>query len=350
MSRKVGLVWDSTFLEHDAGYGHPERPERLIAIREVMSERGLWDRLEHVPTREAGLEELLRNHDPHYIEKVLDSRGQLNTFFDGDTQASPKTAEAALLASGGAVDLARAVVQGDLDMGFSLGRPPGHHAEHGYAMGFCYFNHIAVVARAMREEEGLERILIVDWDVHHGNGTQHSFEDDPSIAFFSVHQGHFYPGTGLVHETGKGDGRGFTLNLPLPPAMDDDDYRYCFQNIVLPFARQFQPQLILLSAGYDSHHLDPLGSMNVTDTGFGGMAKDLCDVAEEVCDGKLVAFLEGGYDLEGLSTSVGSTLEVMLGDDVAVTGEADSAGKRVRKSCRELAALVEGQWTFELAE
>ncbi len=348
MGRNVGLVWDSTFLEHDAGYGHPERPERLIAIREVMTERGLWERLTKVPTREATFEEILRNHEPGYVQQVLDSRGELNTFFDGDTQASPKTAEAALLASGGAIDLTRAVFHGDLDMGFSLGRPPGHHAERTHAMGFCYFNHIAVAARAIAEEEGLERILLVDWDVHHGNGTQHVFENDPRFAFFSVHQGNFYPGTGAIHEIGRGDGTGYTLNLPLKPAMDDDDYRYCFQKVVVPFARQYKPQMILLSAGYDSHHQDPLGGMNVTAEGFGGMTADLCDLADELCGGKLVAFLEGGYDLEGLSSSVGTTLQIMLGDDVDVSGVANNAGTRVRQDCRRLAEHLAGHWSFEL--
>lgn len=346
MNHSVAVVWDHTFLEHNAGEGHPERPERLIAIREVLHETDIWSQLAQVPARKAETAELERNHDSLHISQVLASRGKPLTIFDGDTRASARTADAALLAAGGAIDLTRSVVRGQFDRGFSFGRPPGHHAEHEVAMGFCYFNNIAVAAHAMLAEEGLQRILILDWDVHHGNGTQHSFETDPRVLFFSIHQGNFYPGTGRKQEIGKGDGRGYTINVPLSAGMNDDDYRYCFQSMLAPITRQFQPELILLSAGYDAHQRDPLGGMNLTTAGFAGLAQDVCALADEVCGGKLAALLEGGYDLEGLSTSVAATIQVMLGQSVTSRGDASKAGSHARQVCTELQSLLQEYWSF----
>ncbi len=348
MSRKVGVVWDSTFLEHDAGRGHPERSERLVAIREVLQSRGLWSRLEPLPSRQAERFELERNHDPRHITEVLESAGKSKTLFDGDTQASAKTAEAALLAAGGAIDLARVVVRGEVERGFSLGRPPGHHAEKDHAMGFCYFNNVAIAAHAMIQEEGVERILIVDWDVHHGNGTQHTLEHESNIAFLSLHQQHFYPGTGRVSEIGLGEGRGYTVNIPLPAGMGDDDYRYCFQAVVRPLVEQYQPELLLLSAGYDAHQRDPLGGMSVSTEGFAAMAHDLCELADEYCDGKIVALLEGGYDLEGLSTSVAATIETFLGDELSISGDASKASSHARRACAEVQGELSEFWTFDI--
>lgn len=348
MSNTVGIVWDATFLEHDAGSGHPERPERLVAIREVLQSRQLWTRLHQLPSRKAERFELERGHAAEHVTEVLNSAGKERTFFDGDTQSSPRTCDAALLAAGGAIDLARSVVRGDIDRGFSFGRPPGHHAEYDRAMGFCYFNNVVLAALAMLEEEGLERILIVDWDVHHGNGTQHILEEDPRVAFLSTHQGNFYPGTGNVSEIGRGSGRGYTINVPLPAGMGDHDYRYCFQAVVAPLVRQFKPELILLSAGYDAHSHDPLGGMSVSAEGFAAMATDLCQLADQHCGGKIVGLLEGGYGLGGLSTSVAATLQVFLGDSVELSGEADKACTQARRRCADVQGVLKDFWTFDL--
>lgn len=347
MEHSLAVVWDSTFLEHNAGEGHPERPERLVAIREVLHDTGIWGQLKQIPARPAEIFELERNHDHTHVMEVLASRGKPRTMFDPDTHASARTAEAALLAAGGAIDLTRAVVRGQHARGFSLGRPPGHHAEYDTAMGFCYFNNIAIAARAMLEEEGLQRILILDWDVHHGNGTQHVFEKDPRVLFFSIHQGNFYPGTGRKEEIGKAEGRGYTVNVPLPGGMTDDDYRYCFQSVLAPITRQFQPELILLSAGYDAHQKDPLGGMILSTEGFAALAQDVCALADEVCQGKLVALLEGGYDLEGLSSSVAATMQVMMGQSVRSRGEVDKATPRSRQVCADVQALHQEFWSFD---
>lgn len=329
MSRKVGIVWDDSFLEHNAGAGHPERPERLTAIQSVLQKRALFERCQHQEIRKATQAELELNHTPEHVRRVLDADGLERTVFDGDTQASPGTTTAALHAAAGAIDLARAVASKRLDLGFSFARPPGHHAEQESAMGFCYFNNVALAARALLED-GYTRIFILDWDVHHGNGTQHTFESDPRVLFCSLHQYPFYPGTGGLSEVGKGEGEGYTVNIPLPPMLGDDEYVFCFEHIVRPIAEQFNPEIILLSAGYDAHQRDPLGSMQVTASGFATLTRIVLELADAVCEGRCAAFLEGGYDLIGLSTSAAATLEVMLGDQPTESGRSEDADEVVR--------------------
>lgn len=345
MGHSVGIIWDSCFLNHDAGSGHPERPERLIAIREVLQEQQLWTELTPLETRKATREELERNHTPEHVTAVLEADGKERVVFDGDTQSSPGTTKAALIAAGGAVDLARAVWQGDVDRGFSFGRPPGHHAEASHPMGFCYFNNVAVAARTLLAD-GLSRVMIVDWDVHHGNGTQHVFEEDDQVLFLSTHQYPFYPGTGSLRETGRGKGQGFTVNVPMPAMQNDDDHIFVFRKIVRPIAEQFKPQIILLSAGYDSHKDDLLGSMKVTTSGFARLAKEMVDLADELCEGKLVAFLEGGYDLGGLSSSVAATIQVFLGNDIEMTGDETKASEVSRKLLESVRETFEGTWSL----
>jgi len=346
MSGSVGVIWDACFLDHNAGDYHPERPERLIAIRQAMQPLGLWSRLTPLEVREAERHELERGHTPEHVEKVFAADGKPQTFFDGDTIASPGTTKAALRAAGGAIDLAKAVYHRDVDKGFSLARPPGHHAERERAMGFCYFNNIALAAYALLEEVGLERVMIVDWDVHHGNGTQHTFESDDRVMFVSLHQSPFYPGTGLLEETGKGKGEGYTVNFPLGPGLGDADYLYCFEEVLRPLTHAFAPQMILLSAGYDAHRRDPLGSMKLTGAGFAAMAKELCSLAESCCEGRLAAFLEGGYDLEGLSEGVLATFQVFLQDEVEMTESAKAAGPFARHVCQDLKNLFGEKWSL----
>ena len=342
----VGYVWDHSFLLHDTGPGHPERIERLEAIREALEAEQLFDQMQRVRAREVTSEEVLRAHSQRLLDSVLAADGVPLTVFDADTQACAETTAAALRAAGGAVDLARAVVRGDLKRGFSFGRPPGHHAERDRVMGFCYFNNVAIAALAMLEEEGLERIMIVDWDVHHGNGTQDIFEDDPRVLFFSSHEAANYPGTGRVHEIGRDGAEGSTVNAPMASLEGPDSYRYLFQEIVLPLARQFKPELILLSAVYDAHRRDPLANIRLTTPGFAALAEDLVAVAEEVCGGRLVAVLEGGYDLTGLSESVAATVKALLGQEQESEGNVNQASPMVHQLVNDIKQELKPYWTL----
>jgi acetoin utilization deacetylase AcuC-like enzyme len=230
---------------------------------------------------------------------------------DPDTCISPDSYRVALLAVGGALLAVDQVVEGRPDNAFVALRPPGHHAERERAMGFCLFNNVAIAARYAQRRYGLKRVLIVDWDVHHGNGTQHTFEDDPSVLFFSTHQFPFYPGTGRTSERGTGAGLGYTLNVPLAAGCGDNEYRQVFEKILYPAAQAFEPQLVLVSAGFDAHRNDPLASMNVTEDGYAHMTSIVRDIAERYCEGRLVSLLEGGYNLEALAHSVERHLHVL---------------------------------------
>ncbi len=340
MAYRVGVVWDAAFLQHDAGEGHPERADRLIAIREALIEEGMWERFVQIPAREATREELLRCHTAEHVDHVMAAAGRSHVSFDPDTHASLGTIPAALRAVGGSVDLARAVWRREVERGMALVRPPGHHAERDKAMGFCFFGNIALAARALMAEEGAKRVMIVDWDVHHGNGTQHILEDDPRVLFVSLHQYPFYPGTGALEEVGVGQAKGHIVNLPLPMGMNDHDYRLLFQSLILPLAESFEPEMILISAGYDAHRRDPLAMMRLSAGGFAAMADDLCTLAERLCGGRIAAFLEGGYDLEGLSSSVVSTLRVFLGDTVELSGDPQLAGAGSRSILEASKALL----------
>ena len=298
----TGLVADSLFLKHVAPVGHPERPERIQALLEwalplKSDPRVLW-----IEPRPATREEIEAVHHPQHFEAMAETAGQ-EVSLDPDTYASPLSFETALLAAGGCIDLVDAVLDGRAANGIALVRPPGHHAETNRAMGFCLFNNIAVAAAHARRR-GLSRVLIVDWDVHHGNGTQEIFEEDPSVFFISLHQYPFYPGTGAASETGRGRGEGFTLNIPMRAGCGDVDYLARFREKVVVAGKVFAPELVLVSAGFDAHARDPLGGMRVTTPGFAQMADELLGLAREVCGGKIVAVLEGGYDLLALRNSV----------------------------------------------
>ena len=266
-----------------------------------------------IKPRKAETEELLAVHSPDYIQCLTDTEGRACTYLDADTQTSPFSHETALLASGGlcrAIDL---VKSGELDNAFALVRPPGHHAERSKAMGFCLYNNVAVGVRYAQNHLGLERIMVVDWDLHHGNGTQHCFEDDPSVLFFSIHQVSSFPGSGKLSEVGKGSGRGLTVNLPLLGGSGDGEYTVLFEKVLKPIALEFKPELILVSAGFDIHVNDPLGGMRVTSQGFAALTRSILDTAANCCQGKVVMTLEGGYDLKGLEESVRAVLREMAG-------------------------------------
>jgi len=292
-------VYDShVYREHDSGDGHPERPERLDAIRLGLLDADLEGRLESMAPRDATAEELTRVHTAAHVAAVARTAGR-TVRFDPDTQAGPRSHAAALLAAGAACDAVDRVLDGGLDRAFCVVRPPGHHAEADRAMGFCLFNNVAVAA-AHALARGLTRVLILDFDVHHGNGTQHIFEADPGVFYASVHQFPFYPGTGAARERGVGAGEGATLNVPLPGGCGDDEYRRALHEEILPALAEFAPDLLLVSAGFDAWRDDPLGGMRVTQEGFEEWGRELARFARELCGGRMLSVLEGGYDLEVL--------------------------------------------------
>jgi acetoin utilization deacetylase AcuC-like enzyme len=289
--------------------GHPESPERLRAIYQMLEEE-MKDTVELVPPRAATREELEMVHSSKYIDLITSTAGKSYYRLDMDTSTCARSYEAALYAAGGLLELIKAVMEGNLNNGFALVRPPGHHAERDHAMGFCLFNNIAVGARYAIKNFSLGKILIVDWDVHHGNGTQNAFYEDPGVLYFSTHRyGFFYPGTGAAPEVGKGQGEGFNVNVPLSTGSSDADYGNIFEKILKPIALEYQPQLIMVSAGFDIYYDDPLGGMEVTEKGFARMTQVLMEIAEATAQGKVVITLEGGYDVSGQSRSVKAVLK-----------------------------------------
>lgn len=311
---KTGVIWDERFIRHEMGFSHPESPKRLLVIKEVLDGDGVGKELIHLKPRPATFEELTYIHEKSYVESVKATAGEEGyTYLDPDTIACAHTWEAAEYAAGGTLVLVDEVLKGRLKNAFAFVRPPGHHSEKDQAMGFCFFNNIAIGAEYAKRHHGLERIAIVDFDVHHGNGTQHAFYDREDVLFASVHRAPFYPGTGAANETGSGKGTGATLNVPLEYGADDDVYKAVFDKHIVPAVLKFEPQLILVSAGYDAHDRDPLGGMRMTTGGFRWIAQTIGDMAKECCDGKVVYVLEGGYDLKALRDSIEATLEVMAG-------------------------------------
>jgi acetoin utilization deacetylase AcuC-like enzyme len=309
---RTGIVTDERFLEHDTGRRHPECADRLRAIGRWLEANPIPDRVP-IGARDATIKELTRVHVPEHVERVEVSAHLPRYAFDADTPVSSRSFAAACRAAGGVLALVDAVMTGRVENGFAFVRPPGHHAEPDRAMGFCLFNNVALAAAHLRAAHGLERVLVVDWDVHHGNGTQHAFYNDSHVLFVSSHQYPFYPGTGAAREVGAGEGEGFTLNLPFPAGYGDAQYVRAFVEVVEPVARRFEPQFILVSAGFDAHRRDPLAGMDVTEAGFASLARLLLRLSRDVCENRLVAVLEGGYDFEALARSVAAVLGEMSG-------------------------------------
>jgi acetoin utilization deacetylase AcuC-like enzyme len=310
---RTGIVVDERYQDHYTGRNHPERPARINTLLSLVQE---YQRpgLKHFAPRTATPEEIALIHDPAHVGRVAATAKQNYFAFDADTPVSSHSYATALLATGGLLTLLEAIMTRDVDNGFALVRPPGHHAERNRAMGFCLFNSAAIGAQYLREKFGLKRILLMDWDLHHGNGSQHSFYDDPGILYVSTHQYPYYPGTGAAEEAGQGQGEGYTVNLPIPAGWGDVEYQELFQTLIDPICRQFDPEFVLISAGFDAHTRDPLGGMELTEEGFGTMARVLLRIARDHAQGRCAAILEGGYDLEGLQKSTRRVLDEMSGD------------------------------------
>lgn len=271
------------------------------------------EKLVELDIEPAELRQIEEIHSRAYIDSVKRLCESGGGHLDGDTPVSSRSYEVAVLAAGGVISAARAVVEREVDNAFCAVRPPGHHAERDHGMGFCLFNNVAITARYLQKEQGLAKIAIIDWDVHHGNGTQWAFYEDPTVFYASVHQYPFYPGTGAASQTGKGAGKGYTLNVPMPAWGGDDEYLSVFDETILPAIRRFGPDFLLISAGFDVHGADPIGGMKMTTDGFAEMTRKVKALAEETCGGRLVSALEGGYDLDALAESAVAHVAVLLG-------------------------------------
>jgi len=309
----TAIVKDNRYLKHYTGEYHPENHHRLEAIYKMLEEGEMKGKFKEVAPRIATREELEMIHTKRYVDQVAATYGRDYTMLDPDTQTSSESWEVARLAVGGLLQLVDRVMRGEFKNGFALIRPPGHHAEANRGMGFCIFNNVAIAAKYALEKFKLEKILVVDWDLHHGNGTQNAFYEDPEVLYFSTHQYPYYPGSGSIGEVGKGKGTGFTVNVPLAGGQGDAEYIQIFEELLSPIAKEFSPQLILVSAGFDIYFQDPLGAMSVTPTGFYLLTSILMEIAEVCCQDRIILTLEGGYHLSGLKESVKASLKSLAG-------------------------------------
>ena len=315
---KTGILWDDLFLKHDTGLAHPESKERLLSIRQGLDAYTHVNDLKRLGLRPATQAELGLVHPAAHIRNIQRTAGKPFSYLDPDTAVCDVSYEVAIHAVGGVLQMIESLMSGEIDNGFAFVRPPGHHAEPERAMGFCLFSNVALGAAYALKRFGLERILVVDFDVHHGNGTQKTFYHRQDVLFISTHQFPLFPGTGAFPEIGSASGRGFTLNFPLPAGTGDATYGLLFDKIILPVAKAYRPQLMLVSAGFDAYMEDPLAGMRVTPAGFASMARHLKVLADTVCQGRMVLILEGGYHLEGLRESVLRVLDQLCGHPVPV--------------------------------
>lgn len=309
----TAYVYHPIFLEHNTGWKHPEKSQRLVAIRSQLTQSGLWDQLRHLTPEPAPLKTIQTVHDASYVQ-ALKALCTANRIFDAGNEAigSSNTFDAALVAAGAVLAAIDVVMDRRAANAFCAVRPPGHHAEHDHAMGFCFFNNVALGARYLQQRYAVNRVAILDWDVHHGNGTQNAFYSDPSVFYCSTHQFPLYPGSGRADETGTGPGSGYTLNLPMAAGSTGTDYLEALTHHWVPAMRRFQPEFILISAGFDGHRDDPLAQMMLTEDDFAAMTRVVMDVASECAGGRVVSVLEGGYGLRGLAASVEAHLRELM--------------------------------------
>jgi len=313
MTLKTGILRGEIFLKHLPGDGCPDTPQRLKSLYAMLDAPDMQGIFVDILPRKAEKQEILLFHTREYFEKIAHTKGKELIAFTANTHACEDSFDAALYASGGLINAISMVAAKKIANAFALIRPPGHHAEKSRAMGYCLFNHVALGAAFAQKHLKLDKVLIIDWDVHHGNGTQHAFERDSTVLFFSVHQAGLFPGTGSFTDTGTGEGEGYTINLPIPKGYGDAEYAAIIDRLLGPVAEQFAPDLILVSAGFDTHRADPMGGMRMTARGFAGMTAAIKKIADTVCGGKLVMSLEGGYNCEALAGSVRAVLREMAG-------------------------------------
>lgn len=321
------MVCHNLYKEHLAGSPHVESPERLQVIYDMLDAADMAGKFLSVSPRPATHDELAWVHSHSHIERVAATEGKAHVSLDPDTQTTPLSYQAAKLAVGGLFSLVDNIFDGSIENGFALVRPPGHHAERDQAMGFCLFNNVALGARYAMNTYGVKKILIIDWDLHHGNATQNSFYTDPDVLYFSTHQYPYYPGTGGLREAGDGDGTGLTVNVPLSPGYGDGDFFKIFEQILSPIASTFEPELIFVSAGFDTYVGDPLGGMKVTPQGYAAMTRLIMDLAKQYASGRVAITLEGGYHLTGLRESVKAVLKELVGDSVLTPSNLEAIEK-----------------------
>jgi acetoin utilization deacetylase AcuC-like enzyme len=341
---RTAIVADRRYMGHIAGRHHPERPERIAAMME-MTDHLTRPALKRLSPRPATIADLELCHSAQYIDEVKATAALDHCNLDPDTHTSRATWETARLAVGGVLTAVAAVADGDCENAFAIVRPPGHHARPDNAMGFCFFNNVAIAARYLTTHRGLHRVLVLDWDVHHGNGTQEMFYASSEVLYISLHQYPFYPGTGWFDEIGDGAGAGFTVNAPIPANFGDPEYLSIFDEVLMPVARAFKPEFVLISSGFDCHFRDPLGGMRVTETGFTAMARRLKRLAAESCSGRLVAVLEGGYDLEALAAGGRAVIEE-FGRDADEPIEAVAEAARVVPIIDRMRHFLAPFWTL----
>lgn len=309
---KTALIYHPIYLQHDTGPHHPERASRLQSILRKLQKTGLIDKLKVIEPKPASLQDIALVHSMDYVLgiKEICKKGGIN--LDPDTVVSKDSFEAALFAAGAVIKGIDLIFNGEIDNVFCMVRPPGHHASPSQAMGFCIFNNVAIGVRYIRKKYNLNRILIIDWDVHHGNGTEEVFYEDPRVFYISLHQYPHYPGTGSRESTGRGEGKGFNLNIPMESGSGDAEYIKAFRGIIIPKVKDFKPEFIMISSGFDGHKDDPLSSISLTENGYYEMVKMVKEAAKLYSNNRIVSVLEGGYNLLSLANSVHSHLEALL--------------------------------------